>query len=58
MIEKVPVMMAWLPTTAASMAITRTGHLKLSVTFGHHKSLLFQFKRENHAPSVPFVSPI
>lgn len=30
MIEKVPVMMAWLPTTAASMAITRTGHLNLS----------------------------
>jgi hypothetical protein len=27
MIEKVPVMMAWLPTTAASMAITRTGIL-------------------------------
>lgn len=30
--EKVPVMMAWLPTTAASMAITRTGHLILSGT--------------------------
>jgi hypothetical protein len=26
-IEKVPVMMAWLPTTAASIAIARTGHL-------------------------------
>lgn len=31
MIEKVPVMMAWLPTTAASIAITRTGHLSFSV---------------------------
>lgn len=30
MIEKVPVMMDWLPTTAASMAITRTGHLNFS----------------------------
>jgi hypothetical protein len=30
MIEKVPVMMAWLPTTAASMAITRTGILNFS----------------------------
>lgn len=30
MIEKVPVMMAWLPTTAASTAITRTGHLTCS----------------------------
>jgi len=26
-IEKVPVIIAWLPTTAASIAITRTGHL-------------------------------
>lgn len=30
MIENVPVIMAWLPTTAASMAITRTGHLNFS----------------------------
>jgi hypothetical protein len=29
-IEKVPVMMAWLPTTAASIAIAKTGHLIFS----------------------------
>lgn len=29
-IEKVPVIIAWLPTTAASIAITRTGHLNFS----------------------------
>lgn len=29
-IEKVPVIMAWLPTTAARMAIARTGHLIFS----------------------------
>lgn len=27
MIEKVPVMIAWLPTTAARIAIAKTGHL-------------------------------
>lgn len=32
MIEKVPVIMAWLPTTAARIAITRTGHLNFSNT--------------------------
>lgn len=32
MIENVPVMMAWLPTTAARMAITRTGHLSFSAS--------------------------
>jgi len=30
MMEKVPVIMAWLPTTAARIAIPRTGHLKFS----------------------------
>lgn len=30
MMEKVPVMTAWLPTTAASIAIARTGHLNCS----------------------------
>jgi hypothetical protein len=30
MIEKVPVITAWLPTTAASTAITNTGHLTCS----------------------------
>lgn len=30
MIEKVPVIIAWLPTTAASMAIAKTGHLIFS----------------------------
>lgn len=30
MIEKVPVIIAWLPTTAASIAMTRTGLLNLS----------------------------
>jgi transcription initiation factor IIF auxiliary subunit len=29
-IENVPVMMAWLPTTAANTARTRTGHLNFS----------------------------
>ena len=29
-IENVPVIIAWLPTTAASTAIIRTGHLNLS----------------------------
>lgn len=30
MIENVPVIMAWLPTTAAMTAITSTGHLNVS----------------------------
>lgn len=30
MMEKVPVIMAWLPTTAARIAITKTGHLNFS----------------------------
>lgn len=32
MIENVPLMIAWLPTTEARMAIASTGHLKLSVS--------------------------
>ena len=32
MIEKVPVIIAWLPTTAARIAITKTGHLSFSKT--------------------------
>jgi len=38
MIENVPVMMDWLPTTAARMAITRTGHLNFSETQNSQKS--------------------
>lgn len=37
MIEKVPVIMAWLPTTAAIMAITSTGHLSFSGPTDLHK---------------------
>jgi len=31
MMENVPLMMAWLPTTDAKIATTSTGHLTLSV---------------------------
>jgi hypothetical protein len=36
MMENVPLMMAWLPTTDAKIASTSTGHLTLSA-FTFHK---------------------
>lgn len=32
-IENVPLMIAWLPTTEARMATTSTGHLTISVSY-------------------------
>lgn len=46
MIENVPVIMAWLPTTAASMAMARTGHLN------------FSGKQKNENGQIAETSPI
>lgn len=43
MMEKVPVIMAWLPTTAARIAIPSTGHLSFSAKYNFN----FRFNQTN-----------
>jgi len=60
MMEKVPVIMAWLPTTAARIATPSTGHLKFSAISNSNfrfdtifKALAKNYQGEKNDKQVP-----
>lgn len=58
MIENVPLMIAWLPTTAARMAIINTGHLTLSAPKNLKPSYFFQPQMEKYGEMSQLITQI